>query len=415
MTRKILWTVILPLLVLGAGVAVFRFLQATEPEVVREPDRERIWAVETVAASVGTARITVPLYGQVAAGRVVDLRPLVAGQVIEVGPGFLEGAPVAKSALLIAVDPFDFEATAAMRRADLAEAKARLGELEADLAGTRDRLERDRRQVALRRREVGRRERLLGAGNISQKALDDARLTLIQQNQALSERSNTEKRLMAGVARQRAVIDRVGISLARADRDLAETRLLAPFDGWLVDVAAQVGKRVATGDRVARLIDRGRLEVRFSVPNAVFGALRSEGGVIGRGIRVSWRLGGPPRTLAARIVRVEGEIDPTSGGMVAFAALEGIPPGMPLRAGAFVEVRLDGPELKGVVRLPEAALFEGAAVYRVGDGNRLEAVKAEIAGREGADIFVRGELAEGDRIVVTRLPEIAPGLKVAVP
>ena len=103
------------------------------------------------------------------------------------------------------------------------------------------------------------------------------------------------------------------------------------------------------------------------------------------------------------------------GGVAAFASLEALPEDTRLRAGAFVEVLLEGPELQRAVRLPPAAVFDGGTVYRIGADDRLEAVEVAVRAREGASLLVQGPLEDGQRVVLTRFPEIAPGVRVQVP
>ena len=407
--------VLLPLIVLAAAIAAFLAMMATRTAILPEAPGERVWAVEAAVVAVETVRPRIPLFGQAVAGRSVDLRPLVAGRIAAVGPDFREGGHVAEGALLVAVDPFDFKTTRALRAAELAEAGAALREVEADLAGARDQLGEDRRQLELLRREADRRRQLRERGAISQKAVDDAELALSRQQQAASQRRNAVERFTARAERQQAAIRRAEAALARADRDLEETRLTAPFGGWLVDIGVEVGKQVGTGERVARLVDASRLEIRLSIPYGIFGELDTGAGIVGRALTAVWRTGETVRSFPARIARLEGEIDAASGGIAAFASLEALPADTRLRPGAFVEVLLEGPELEDAVRLPPSAVFDGRTVYRIGADDRLEAVTVAVRAREGASLLVQGPLADGQRIVLTRFPEIAPGVRVTVP
>ncbi len=406
---------ILPLLVLGAGIAAFLAMMATRTAILPEAPGERVWAVEAATVMLETTRPRIPLFGQAVAGRSVDLRPLVAGRVAAVGRDFREGGYVAEGDLLVAIDPFNFETALALRTAELAEARATLREIEADLAGARDQLGEDRRQLDLLRRETDRRRQLRRRGAISQKALDDGELALSRQQQTSSQRQNAVARFTARVERQQAAIRRAEAALGRAERDLAETRLTAPFAGWLVDLGVEVGKQVGTAERVARLVDASRLEIGVTIPNDVFGELDGGDGAVGRRLEAVWRTGAAVRRFPARIARLEGEIDAASGGIAAFASLDALPESTRLRAGAFVEVFLEGPEMQDAVRLPAAAVFDGERVYRIGADDRLEAVRVSVRAREGESLLVQGPLEDGQRIVLTRFPEIAPGVKVTVP
>ncbi len=406
---------LLPLLVLGAAIAAFLAMMATRTAILPEAPGERVWAVEAATVVLETTRPRIPLFGQAVAGRSVDLRPLVAGRVAAVGPDFREGGYVAAGDLLVAIDPFDFETALALRAAELAEARAGLREVEADLAGARDQLGEDRRQLDLLRREAGRKRRLRERGAISQKALDDGELALSRQQQASSQRRNAVARFTARIERQQAAIRRAETALARAKRDLAETRLTSPFAGWLVDIGVEVGKQVGTAERVARLVDASRLEIGVTIPNDIFGALDAGEGVVGRRLEAVWRTGAAARRFPARIVRLGGEIDAASGGITAFASLGALPEDTRLRAGAFVELFLEGPEFRDAVRLPAAAVFDGERVYRIGADDRLEAVEVRVRASEGESLLVQGPLENGQRIVLTRFPEIAAGVRVAVP
>ena len=317
--------------------------------------------------------------------------------------------------MLIAIDPFDFETALALRTAELAEARASLREIRADLASARDQLDEDQRQLELLRREADRRRQLRKRGVISQKAVDDGELALSRQKQVSSQRRNAVERFTARIERQQAAIRRAEATLARAERDLSETRLTSPFAGWLIDIGVDVGKQVGTGERVARLVDSSRLEISVTIPNDIFGELDAGEGVVGRRLEAVWRTGGTAHSFPARLSRLEGEIDAASGGIAAFASLDTLPEGTRLRAGAFVEVFLEGPELTNTARLPASAVFDGERIYRIGTDNRLEAVVVEVGGREGENLLVQGPLENGQRIVLTRFPEIAPGVKVAVP
>ena len=62
------------------------------------------------------------------------------------------------------------------------------------------------------------------------------------------------------------------------------------------------------------------------------------------------------------------------------------------------------------MRLPETALY-GDKVYVV-LGDRLIEKQVEVVSKSGTDILVRGEIVNGDKVVVTRLSEVGPGLKV---
>ena len=75
---------------------------------------------------------------------------------------------------------------------------------------------------------------------------------------------------------------------------------------------------------------------------------------------------------------------------------------------------MPGPTYTAVVRLPESALYGDDTVYVVKD-DRLEARKTNLVTRLGSDVVLRGGLQEGDTVLVTRFPEVGPGVLVSLP
>ena len=406
--------ILIPILVLCGAVTGYVYIVWTKPVTVPKPAEERVWTVATVAALPRDVQPEIKAFGQIFAGRQVELRPLVEGRVAETGPGFVEGGVVAAGDLLIAIDPFDYENLRQERQAQLAEAMARLAEIEAERDGARRLLARDKEQIALRERDVTRRERLVKRGATSQKALDDASLALSEARQRQIERQRNIAQYASRIEQQKAVIARLGVQLRQAERDLAQTRLTAPYDGFLVDVSTELGKRVSRADKVARLIDAGRLEVRFTLSDENFGRLLAVGEWRGRSIRAEWRAGDTVHKFTARVDRIQGEVDAAKGGVDLFARIDDAGPHTPLRPGAFVEVWFKDKLYEKLVRIPESALHPGSRIY-VAEKGRLKELKVEVVARSGNDIFIRGLFEPGAEVVVTRFPEMAPGLKVRAP
>jgi len=416
----------LPVAILAVAGAAVALMVATRPEIPRKPVEERVWLVSAVTAKRSAVRPELRLYGEVVAAREAQLRPLVAGPVVEIGPNFEDGGTVRRGELLLAIDPFEFRSAVTEAEAQAAEAKAHLRELKSDLAGERKALEQDRALIELRRRDVERAQALRAKGSGTQKSLDDARLALAQQEQQLIAREQGIARLEARIAQQIAAIQRFEVALARAEREMADTRLVAPFDAFVVEADAAIGKRVSVSDPVATLVEAATLEARFHMPDDAYGRLAAREGVVGAKAVVIWRSAARDYRFEATIERVSGRFDPTSGGVEAFARIHDLDLDTILRPGAFVEVRMPDRRFEGVTRLPDAAVHRPlgataepvggrnpATVYVVVDG-RLEARAVEIVGRDGADLLVTGALDEGDTVVTTDFAQIGPGVKVDV-
>ena len=360
-------------LVLIVTVALIALLVATRPRLVPEPHAERVWPVKSVAISRQSLRPQLALFGEIVAGRRSELRARVAGPITQIGRNFREGGLVAAGELLLEIDPFHYRTMLAERRAQLHEAEVRL-----------DQLQREYRRI----------EALYVDHTVSERDRDNAELSLKQQE---------------------AVVEQRRIDVERAERDLADTRLLAPYAGVVGKVNANLGKQLGINDKVAELTDTGQLEVRFSLSNAEYGRLRSSGEeLVGRTVTVTWKVGDADLGYQAKIARIGAEIISTTGGVDVYAVLED---GLraDLRPGAFVAVRVPDREYADVFVAPESALYGDDMLYVIVD-SRLADRRIELLGHDGDQIIFRsaGEpaLADGDRVVTTPLREAGVGVKV---
>lgn len=404
---------VLPVILVAAAFAGAVVLVRTKPVVAPSDLAERPWLVSAAAVTLADVQPKLRLFGEIVPGREVELRALVAGEVVAVGERFVDGGSVRKGGMIIAIDAFDYQAKFDELSAQLDEARAKLEEIAARRNTYTLALARDRELVKLHQRDVTRMQSLSGKGSVSARRLDTARMDLTKQQKATEMRESDLAAETAHVKQQKAVITRLGVGLRRAKRDLQRVRLTAPFDGYLADVQAQVGRRLSANDRVARLIDANRLEARLTLSNGQYGRLVSEGPLAGRPVKIVWQVGGNSFPYTGRLDRISARIDSASGGVQVFARLDGLDLGTSLRPGAFVSITLPDQTYRAVARLPESALYNTNTVYVV-KGERLEKRAVELLARVGNDVLLRGEIKDGDQVITTRFAEIGPGQKVEV-
>ncbi len=398
-------------LILLIGIVVVVGLVATRPAVTRKPPVERVWTIGTATVDIRNFQPDLKLLGEIVAGQSAELRPLVAGRVVEVGKSYVNGGKVRKGDLLVAIEAFDYELMVKERTAQVAEARARLDELQAEKSSEQALLQGNLEQFDLQKREVGRRESLRSRGTGTQKALDDSKLRLSELSQAVVSREKSIAGLEARIKQQQAVIDRQQVALERALRDLEKIRLVAPFDGFVSGAETAIGKQVGTSDKIATLIAADRLEARFHMSDSEYARLVAAGGVEGRKATVIWRAQARNFVYDAVIERTESQVTASSGGIDLYARIDGIKLDTLLRPGVFVEVAVPDREYLKVARLPQSAVHGGDTVYIVKDG-RLEPRVVEIMTRISDEVLVQGDLRPGDIIATTGFAEIGPGVKV---
>ncbi|MEL6290067.1 MAG: efflux RND transporter periplasmic adaptor subunit [Pseudomonadota bacterium] len=416
---RVLWMALLTGAVLFAGYYGEQRLIAAQEEPRKRPAREKVSFVNTVPVAFGTYQPTLQLFGETTAGRRVEMRALVAGDVQSVGAGLRDGGEVKRGDVLLTINPFDYEGAVVETTAELAAARGRLDELKAALKSERDALERDREQLAIAEKDVRKTRALVQRNAVSERLLDERTLTRSQRQQATEQRENAINVQTARITQQEATIERLEWSLRQAKKKLADTKLIAPFDAYVSDVNADVGRLLGASDRVATLLDEDWIEARFVLTNAQYGRLvgaaREDGmQLIGMPVTVIWRVGDAPLRYAAKITRIGATIAAGQGGVTMIARIDTPTEPVPLRPGAFVEVELADRRYANVVRLPQTSLYDGNTVYVV-EENRLAPRKVTLVGTDGAFVLVQSDgLSDGASVITTRLSNVGEGIKVEV-
>ncbi|MCH9806964.1 MAG: efflux RND transporter periplasmic adaptor subunit [Alphaproteobacteria bacterium] len=403
---------LLPAIVIVAGYFGYDYLVATKPEPPVRPKQERAFTIQSATVKAATYQPQLTLFGSIVAGRQVDIRALVSGQIIETGETLREGGQVGEGDLLLKIDPIDYSTGLAELRAQLAETQAKVSEFESSLATVKQSLKYSREQLKIAKADLDRAKPLARRRAITERTVDDRRQAMLQRQLAADELENNLKVWEARIRQQQAAALRLENTIERAERRLAETVLTAPFSAYVTEVGAQVGRMVGSNDKVATLIDRNWIEARFNLTDRQFGRIvAKEGTLAGREITVQWKLGQTTFTYPAIVERIAARISSATGGVEVYARVKNPNKPIPLRPGAFVEIKVPDTTFENVFRVPATALYNGTTVFAVKDG-RLQPRAVTLAAGIDEDLLVRGELSDGDRILVSRISTPGAGIKV---
>ncbi len=409
---RLVLQILLPIAVIAVGYGGYQYLKATKPEPSKQRNVERAFGVRVVPVEIGTFQPELTLYGSAVAGREVDLRALVSGRVMETSPNLREGGVAEKGAKLLSIDPLDYKTSVAEARAQLSEARARIAEFKASRASDLASRDYARQQLTLAEADLSRALPLAKDGTVSGRTLDDRRQVVLQRKQAADQLSNALFVWDARISQQEAIVIRLESTIAQAEQRLKETDLTVPFDAYLTDVSAQVGRMVGVNDKVATLIDRNWIDARFTLTDQQYGRIvAAEGSLEGRKVQVNWKLGVNEFTYSAAIERVGARIATGSGGVELFARIEDPLNPIPLRPGAFLSVSLPDATFTDVIRLPATALYNSDTVYVVADG-RLQTRRVTVASGSNSDILVRGDLKAGEKVLASRISTPGDGVLV---
>ena len=405
-----------PVFVIGVAMVIFYGMVLTAPEPAPSEVKENSWPVSVIPVDYQDVQPVIRVYGEVVARRAVDIQPLVGGQILEVWDDFKEGGLVRHGDPLVRIDTFQYEASVREAQAALEEGRARLEESESRYAQEKDLLTSDRERLELHTRNLARSDKLAQQGYVSEKAVDDRKLSVAQMGQTVRSREHALEINQGRMEQQKAINVRLESALRRAQRNLDNTLVTAPFTGLLERVSGGAGQNVSPNTRLARLIDAESLEVRFTLAGNQLRSLveGNKGDIKGREVDITWRLGDRLLLFKAHVDRIGARVDTTVGGIDVYAVVEMSDQDIFLRSGAFVEVTFRSEMLRDVMTLPEDAVFDNGTVYIIDEDNRLEAREVTVVGQQSDQVFVRGDLKPAERVLITRFPEAGAGVLVRI-
>ena len=375
---------ILPFAIVIVGAVITMvMLKSRAPVATRAPE-EYAPLVRVVIAEPQTHRFTVTTHGTVKPRTETALVSEVAGRVMSIAPSFAAGGYFEKDEVLVNIDARDYELAVVTAQGLVAQAQVRaeLEEAQAEVA----------------------REEWQTLGGDKESPLATRELQLQEAKAALAAAE---------------------ASLEVARRNLRRTRVRAPFACRVREKLADVGQYLTPGVPVAAIYAIDYAEVRLPIPDAQLAFLdlpfnyRGEKSEMqGPEVLLSAEFGGGHREWVARIVRIEGEIDPVSRVVHAVAQVED-PYGrkidgerMPLAVGLFVQADIAGREIENAVVLPRSAVRNGNRVLIVDDGDHIRFREVTILRFAGNRAIITDGLDRGEKICVSSLEAVTDGMKV---
>lgn len=238
------------------------------------------------------------------------------------------------------------------------------------------------------RRELERAEKLLAAGAIAERDIEQARRNTIAASAALAD------------ARAR---------LATAQKQVGNTVVTSPINGVVSERAVSAGDVVQPGAAMFTVVDPRSMRLEGAVPAEQLNQVRL-------GAQVTFTVNGyPGRTFTGRVTRVNPTADPATRQVrivISIPNAEGR-----LVGGLFATGRLASESRTGMV-VPVTAVdsrMNTPAVFRI-KGGRVERVPVQLGIRdEGAErIEIQSGVQVGDTLLLGAAQGITPGTVVRV-
>ncbi len=258
--------------------------------------------------------------------------------------------------------------------------------LERDRAGAE--LDQRAAELAFAEKDLVRKSGLLREGMVSQEDYDSA----------LSKRDSLISALAAAKA-----------ELLLKARELADSRVGAPFSGSISRRYVSIGSYVKEGDRLFRLIDIDSLKVSATIPERFLGRLRP-----GQEVTLTVATTGEDKNYSGLIYFISPEVDPKNRSFEIKARIKNQK--KELRTGLFAEVAIVTGIKKGLFLVPEGGVLtrNDETIVFVEGGGKVEMRTVELLERRGAMAVISSGLKTGERVVTEGAYDLDDGASVRV-
>lgn len=358
--------------------------------------------VKVAPAEVIDLRREVDLVGTLAAQEDVVVSAEVAGRVARIlkdlGDRVDQGTP------LIELDRERLQYRVDTQRATLEQARARYGSSGDGPLPALDRVPTvvsTAAQLADAQQQLDRAKSLASRKLLAQSDLDTAQ-TKYDTAKAAHDAA------LASARQLRGDIEAQTSALQLAERDLRDSLIRAPFDGYVAQRLVSEGQYLQTQAPVMRIVRLHPLKLTADVPEKFAPWLQS-----GRPMQI--RVDAyPDQVFQGKIVRISPAVDLKSR---AFAIEGEVPnPDGRLKPGTFARVLIATDRVDKAVMVPATAIQS-----RYGTNRVFEVDKGQLVGREivlgdrlGDKVEVSQGLQAGARIVSADVEQLADGMKVTV-
>jgi RND family efflux transporter MFP subunit len=236
---------------------------------------------------------------------------------------------------------------------------------------------------------------------ISQQALDDAQAALRSKRASYDVALQNARNLRASIQASEATMKLAG-------RQLRDTAIRAPFDGYVEKRLVNLGELVKTQMPVMTVVRLDPLKVIAEIPEKM-------APWISAGQTVDLQVDAyQDRKFAGRVSRISPGVNAATRAF----PFEALVPNTDtlLKPGTFVRVHIESGKIDTILTLPHSALQYRYGVNRVFvvNGDKLAMRELAIGERLGDRVEITGGVKAGERVAVTDVDTLADGALVTV-
>lgn len=361
------------ILILVAFIALMMVMSMFKKPPAIVPDRPLGFLVETATLERSDLNVIVSSQGTVKAKREIALMSEIAGKVRSLSDAFVVGGQFKQGDVLVSIDDADYRVSVQRAKANLASAQANL-----DLEQAKsNQAEKDWRSFGKKGKP------------------SDLVLNIPQLNGA------------------KASVKAALADVAKAERDLSKTQIIAPFDGTVLSKNADIGQYVNMAGQLGTIASTAVAEVRLPLTSNDISKLKLNHKNLNKNpIPVQFTTSATGEKIEGLLIRLESAKDSKTLLNYAVAEIK-----QPLKQGlyfnTFLSADIQGESLQNVFAVPAAWMMakDQIAVYRDG---QLALLDLNVVHKTDDIFYVNTGLSEQNQIVTTPIqaPEVGMTLRL---
>ncbi|PMH43252.1 efflux transporter periplasmic adaptor subunit [Vibrio sp. 10N.286.49.B3] len=330
------------------------------------PNKAQILPAQRVAIQVTQAanyHAQVEGYGETKAHYELDFTSEVSGRVMSLHSAFAEGNIIQQGDVIAELDNTTYQQAVTQAQADVAT--ARLAYLEEQREGEQAKSEWQR-------------------SGLSGEPSSPLVLREPQLANAKANLSNAQQ------------------TLIKAEKDLADTKLRAPFDALVVSRSVQPGSYLQAGGAIATLYSIDQVEIAIPLSDQQWSNLPQWNDSSDWQVALTNSAG--DQNWIGQVDRTYQHVTQSSRQRSLVVVVEKpLEQAAPLYPGTFVQASLQGKELENLWEIPASALSQQGEVWTVDSNNELQKSSATVQFKNNGSLFIR-PTAENDKVQVVKRP-----------
>ena len=378
-TRSIIYSIIQIVVVaaiLYGGWFYYHHLMDTAPKNKKRERPERISKVKIQKLQPGTEQIFINTSGTVIPERMLSLKPQVSGKIIKIHPELHTGGMIKKGEVLAEIEQEDYQIAVTRAENKLSQAKFAY------------------------RLELGEQDVAKYEWNFLDKKDD---ISLLEKELILR---------IPHLEKARSDIKAAEAELKHAKLNLERCKVRAPFDLMVIERMVTEGAQVNSQSVIAELVAADTFWVEAAIPyqqlqwlspdngKTIIIPASDTSGTAWQGQFIRQRPGISPGARRARIIiEIKKPLTQNSS---------------PLLLNSFVKVRIPGPVVQEVYKVPNTAFHDGSKLYLFSEENRLEIRKVTPLWTDDNFVYIIDNLNEGEQLILSPLSTIIPGMKLEI-